>query len=158
MGRAGRARRRRVWQNTGFTSRHGRDEGARMIDTSTSFSEARRMRSQFVDDMKTKITCKNGELVVHRSQDCTPYLEENKRAFNEAPSWRPYAQTRQRRSPLRKLAEIPNIVAEQWMREGVNIFSPDPAMQKRIREKLDSNEYQHLRTFPGRMGVRRQWV
>jgi hypothetical protein len=129
-----------------------------VIDTTTSLSEARRAKDAFVDDMQTKITCKNGELIVQRTQDVTPYLEENKRQISEAPTWRPYAQTRRRKSPLRKLAEIPNIVAEQWMREGINIFSPDPAMQKRVREKLDSNEFQYLRTFPGRMGVRRQWV
>lgn len=129
-----------------------------MIDTSTSFTEARRTRPQFVDDMRTKITCRNGELVVTRTQDTTPYIEENKRAFNDAPSWRPYAQTRQRRSPLRKLAEIPNIVAEQWLREGVNIFSSDPDMQKKVRQKLDDYTNRDLRTFPGRMGVRRQWV
>ena len=125
-----------------------------MIDTTTSFTEAKRMRPQFADDMKTKITCKNGELVVHREQDVEPYLDENKRAMHCAPTWRPYAG----KQKLRKLAEIPNIVAEKWMREGINIFSSDPGMQKKVREKLDSNEYQHLRTFPGRMGVRTQWL
>lgn len=125
-----------------------------MIDTTTSLTEARKAPRDFVDDMKTKITCKNGELVVYREQDVEPYLDANKRAMHCAPTWRPYAG----KQKLRKVAEIPNIVAEQWMREGINIFSPDPGMQKRIREKLDSNEYQHLRTFPGRMGVRRQWV
>lgn len=122
-----------------------------MIDTSTSLAE-------FLDDMRTKITCRNGELVVQRTQDTTPYIEENKRLLNAAPTWRPYAQTRQRRSPLRKLAEIPNIVAEQWMREGVNIFSGDPEMQKKVRQKLDDYTNRDLRTFPGRMGVRRMWV
>lgn len=122
-----------------------------MIDTTTSLAE-------FLDDMRTKITCRNGELVVQRTQDTTPYLEENKRLLNAAPTWRPYARTRQNRSPLRKLAEIPNIVAEQWMREGVNIFSGDPEMQKKVRQKLDDYTNRDLRTFPGRMGVRRMWV
>lgn len=128
-----------------------------MIDTTTSLSEAKRTPDDFAQDMKTKITCKNGELVVYREQDVEPYLDANKRAMHCAPTWRPYTSGR-KKSPLRKLAEIPNIVAEQWMKEGINIFSPDPAMQKKVREKLDSNEFQHLRTFPGRMGVRRQWV
>lgn len=128
-----------------------------MIDTATSLAEAKRAPGDFVDDMKTKITCNNGELVVYREQDVEPYLDANKRAMHCAPTWRPFAAQRGK-SQLRKVAEIPNIVAEQWIREGINIFSPDPAMQKRIREKLDSNEFQHLRTFPGRMGVRKQWV
>lgn len=128
-----------------------------MIDTISSLAEARRiriMRNAYVDDMHTKITCKNGELVVKRWQDFTPYLDQNKRDMHCAPTWRPFAGKRK----LRKVAEIPNIVAEQWFREGINIFSPDPGMQKKVREKLDSNEYAFLRTYPGRMGVRRQWV
>lgn len=128
-----------------------------MIDTTTSLAEAKKARPAFIDDMKTKITCKNGELVVYREQDVEPYLDNNKRLMHCAPTWRPYTSGR-RKSPLRHLAEIPNIVAEQWFREGINIFSADPGMQKKVREKLDSNEYQHLRTFPGRMGVRKQWV
>lgn len=128
-----------------------------MIDTTSTLTQARQNRNDVLDDMKTRITCKNGELVVYREQDVEPYLDANKRAMHCAPTWRPFAAKRNK-TPLRKVAEIPNIVAEQWFREGINIFSPDPAMQKRVREKLDSNEYQHLRTFPGRMGVRRQWV
>jgi hypothetical protein len=130
-----------------------------VIDVSTSVAAAKRARALFDDtnDMQTKITCKNGELVVQRTQDTTPYLDANKREIADAPSWRPYTSGR-RRSPLRKLAEIPNIVVEQWLREGVNVFDPDPAMQRRVRWKLDSNEYRYLRTFPGRMGMRRQWV
>jgi hypothetical protein len=125
-----------------------------MIDTTSTLAQAKRARPVFVEDMKTKITCKNGELVVYREQDVEPYLDENKRAMHCAPTWRPYAG----KQKMRKVAEIPNIVAEQWLREGINIFSPDPAHQKKVREKLDSNEYAFLRTFPGRMGVRRQWV
>lgn len=105
-------------------------------------------------DIKTAIQCRNGELVVKRTQDVEPYLEANKREISGAPTWRPYAGKKK----LRKLAEIPNIVVEQWLKEGINALSSDPEMQKKVRQKLDSNEWQHLRTYPGRMGVRRQWV
>lgn len=100
-------------------------------------------------DLTTTIKAKDGKVVVHRVQDTTPYLEANKREFNEAPSWRPYAN-----KSMRKVASIPNIVAEQWMREGINIFDPSPEMQKKVAQKLNSNEYQHLRTYPGRVGWR----
>lgn len=131
-----------------------------MIDTESSISAARRARDEesVPNDMRTKITCKNGELVIKRTQDYAPYLDRNAREMHGTPSWRPYTSSRRRRSPLRKVAEIPNIVVEQWLREGVNVFDPDPAMQRRVRWKLDSNEYLKLRTFPGQLGMRRQWV
>lgn len=127
-----------------------------MIDTSTSVATAVRARQavEDINDMRTQITCKNGELLVQRTQDTTGYLERNKRKLNEAPSWRPYSG----RTRLREVADVPNIVVEQWLKEGVNIFDPDPAMQRRVRWKLDSNEYKYLRTHPGKMGQRRQWV
>lgn len=105
-------------------------------------------------DISTAIRCKNGELVVTRTQDTTPYVEANKREISEAPSWRPYAGRK-----LTCVADIPNIVAEQWMREGINIFHMhDPEVAKKVRAKLNSNEYAHLRTFPGQLGARRKWV
>lgn len=105
-------------------------------------------------DISTAIKCRNGELVVRRTQDTTPYLEENVREFNEAPTWRPYSG----KERLRKVAEIPNIVIEQWLKEGINIFSPDPAQQRAFRAKLDDYTNQKLRTYPGRLGMRRAWV
>jgi hypothetical protein len=104
-------------------------------------------------DVSTVIKAEQGKLVVCRTQDTTGYLDQNKAEMNAAPSWRPYASARKDR-PLRKVASIPMIVIEQWMREGVNIFDPSPEMQKKIAAKLNSNEYAHLRTFPGRIGYR----
>jgi hypothetical protein len=68
---------------------------------------------------------------------------------DEAPSWRPYAG-----ASMRKVASIPNVVVEAWMKEGVNIFDPSPEMQKKVAAKLNSNEYAYLRTFPGRVGYK----
>lgn len=102
-----------------------------MIDTST--------------DVKTAIKARNGELTVYREQDTTPYLEANKRERNDFQA--------KRGARLRKVAEIPNIVAEKWMRElGVNIFNQNhaPAVQR----LLNSNEYAFLRTSPGKMRMK----
>lgn len=111
-----------------------------MIDTETSFS-----------DLSTQIRAEQGSLVVQRTQDTTAYLEANRAEMNEAPSWRPYASGKKDRA-LRKVASVPLIVVEAWMKEGINIFDPSPEMQKKVAGKLNSNEYAHLRTYPGRVG------
>jgi hypothetical protein len=104
-------------------------------------------------DLSTTIKSEAGNLVVKREQDTTAYLDANRKEFNEAPSWRPYASGRRDKS-MRKVASIPLIVIEQWMKEGVNIFDPSPEMQKKVAQKLNSNEFQGLRTYPGRVGYR----
>lgn len=96
-------------------------------------------------DIRTAIKARNGELVVKRVQDATPYLEANKRERNDFQS--------RRGALLRKVAEIPNIVAEKWMRElGVNIFDRNHA--QKVQQLLNSNEYACLRTSPGKCKVR----
>ncbi len=109
-----------------------------MIDTETTLA-----------GLQTEISCSNGQLTVNRIQDVEPILEANKAALREAPSWRPYADDN-----LRHVARIPNVVVEQWMKEGINIFDPSPEMQRKIAAKLNSNEYADLRTYPGRVGYR----
>lgn len=104
-------------------------------------------------DISTKIEGKNGKIVVVRSQDVAPYLRRNQQEMNSHSDWRPYASGRKDRV-MRKVAEIPNIVAEQWLKEGVNIFSKDPEMMKRVRLKLDDYTNKKLRTMPGKMGTR----
>lgn len=105
-------------------------------------------------DVTTKMEARNGKLLVVRSQDVAPYLKANAQERNSHSDWRPYAKRRGERSELRHVAEIPNIVVEQWLKEGIDVFSQDPAMQRRVRWKLDSNEFKYLRTMPGKMGTR----
>lgn len=105
-------------------------------------------------DIKTTFKGEQGKLVVVRSQDVEGYIERNRAEQAAASTWRPYAARRQGDTGLRKVADIPNIVVEQWLREGVNIFSKDPDMQKKVRRKLDDYTNQKLRTMPGKLGVR----
>jgi hypothetical protein len=105
-----------------------------------------------VSEIKTTITAKNGEVCVYREQDVEAILNRNRAEINEAPTWRPYASGRKDVS-IRKVAEIPLVVAEQWMKEGFNILSPDPDMQKKLRQKLNDPEYAYLRTYPGKVRV-----
>lgn len=103
-------------------------------------------------DIKTEIKANNGVLTVYREQDVEPVLNANRAAFNEAPSWRPWGSGRKDVS-MRMVADIPNIVVEQWLKEGINIFSPDPDMQKKFRKKLNDPEWRYLRTYPGKVRV-----
>lgn len=102
------------------------------------------------DEIKTTITAKDGQVAIYREQDVEATLNANRAALNEAPTWRPYGSGKKDVS-IRKVAEIPCIVAEQWFKEGINIFSPDPDMQKKFRQKLNDYNYRYLRTYPGKI-------
>lgn len=106
-----------------------------------------------MSEIKTEIKAKNGQVTVYREQDVEACLDANRSEANEAPTWRPYASGRKDIS-LRKVAEIPCIVVEQWLKEGVNIFSKDPDMQKKFKQKLNDYNYRYLRTFPGQLRER----
>lgn len=103
------------------------------------------------DDMSTHTEARNGRVLIVRSQDVEPYLKKNAEERAAASTWRPYTSGK---NHLRKVAEIPLIVIEQWLKEGVNALSNDPDMQRKIRQKLDDYTNKDLRTMPGKMGVR----
>ncbi len=102
------------------------------------------------NDIKTASQARNGIVTVKRTQDVEPYLNANQAEYNSHGDYRPYAG----KGNLRKVADVPNIVIEQWLKEGVNVFSSDPDMQKKVRRKLDDYTNRKLRTIPGRLGVR----
>jgi hypothetical protein len=83
-----------------------------------------------------------------------PVLEANKAELSEASSWRPYASVGGKDMAMRKVASIPMIVAEQWLKDGVNVFSREPEQLRKVAQKLNSNEYAYLRTAPGRVGYK----
>lgn len=105
-------------------------------------------------DITTTFKAEQGKIVVVRSQDVEGYIKRNRAEQAAASTWRPYATRRRGDSGLRKVADVPNVVVEQWLREGVNVFSNDPDMQKRVRRKLDDYTNKDLRTMPGKMGTR----
>ena len=75
-------------------------------------------------------------------QDVEPILDYNKalQTWDDG-----YSPTRE----LRRVASIPVVVIEQWLREGIDVFNPDH--KEAVRRKLNSNEWRHLRTAPGRL-------
>jgi hypothetical protein len=86
-----------------------------------------------------------GVLGVNRSQDVEAILDANKAMVNQNDG---YSDSRN----TRRVASVPNVVIEKWLiEEGLDIFSQDPAMKRRVRAKLNSSEYAYLRTAPGRI-------
>ena len=77
-----------------------------------------------------------------RVQDCDPFLDENKRRQNDGDGYSPSRD-------LKQLADIPLVVIEAWMKEGLNIFREEdwPA----IRRRLNDPDYRWLRTSRGRI-------
>ena len=75
-------------------------------------------------------------------QDVAPYLDNNKELLAESrKDWK---------GDLHEVAEIPPVVWLQWWRE----FGSDPgskANRARLKAKLNSNEWQHLRVKGGRI-------
>jgi hypothetical protein len=100
-----------------------------------------------VDDIQEQWRFEGDKLVCERTQDVQPYLDANKAAYNEVSSWRPFAGV-----DRRMVADIPNVIIEKWIREGFNIFNEQqPDYQKKLRQRLNSNEYRFLRVTPGRI-------
>lgn len=80
-------------------------------------------------------------VTIGRFQDVEPILNHNKalQNFNDG-----YNKSRD----MRRVASIPNAIAEQWMRDdGVNWLAlPKHEKTAYLRKKLNSNEWRHLRT------------
>ena len=82
-------------------------------------------------------------VVVQRRQDVEPILEHNKALANaDDRGWSPSRE-------WRRVATIPNVVVEQWMREGINVY--DPNDEKKVVERLNDPAWRYLRTAPGRV-------
>lgn len=84
-----------------------------------------------------------GKLVTKLEQDVEPILENNKRLQNDGTGG--WSKSRE----LRRVATVPLIVIDQWLREGINVFDPNHA--EAVKRKLNDPQYAHLRTAPGRI-------
>jgi hypothetical protein len=79
------------------------------------------------------------------SADVTAHLEQNKAMANHNDGYSPSRE-------LRRVASIPAIVILKWKEElGVDFYSSDPEQKRKVRQLLNSSEYQFLRTAPGRI-------
>ncbi len=85
------------------------------------------------------------QTTIERVQDVQPTLDRNKQLANDSS----YKQQGMKDSFLH-VAHIPMVVIEKWLIEdGIDVFNPEH--YNRVRLKLNSNEYQYLRTTTGRV-------
>ena len=83
------------------------------------------------------------------TQDVAPIVEQNKAAQTHNDG---YSESRE----LRRVASVPYAVILKWFNEeGWWFFDmdKDPAVAKKVAQKLNSIEYRHLRTAEGSVGV-----
>ena len=83
------------------------------------------------------------KLHISHSQDVSGVLEANKRAREQAEG--------RKMGEMQRVASIPNVVAIQWIQEGINVMAPNKEDLKRMKQKLNSPEYAYLRTGGGRL-------
>ncbi len=87
----------------------------------------------------TEFYCDNidNKIVVVESQDVEPILKANKESRRLGDGYTPSRD-------LQRVASIPLVVVQIFMKEGLNIYNPDdlPAIMK----KLDDPEWKHLKT------------
>lgn len=82
-------------------------------------------------------------LVVKSTQDVEGILKDNKRKRLDNPSgYTPSGE-------FMEVAHIPNIVIEQWLKEGINVY--DKNDMPKILEKLQDPDWQKLRTNQARL-------
>lgn len=85
------------------------------------------------------------KVVIESTQDYGEILAANKRAMAAEGSgtssfWKGREYVR--------IATIPNILIEQWMKMGLSFYNPDD--WKILKRLINDSEYSHLRTAPGR--------
>jgi hypothetical protein len=85
-----------------------------------------------------------GEINIRNVQDCQPTIELNKKLYNDGTDG--YGETRE----WRRVASIPNIILEKWMKEdGIRWWDSEDT--HKLAAKLDDPEWKFLRTAPGRV-------
>lgn len=83
-------------------------------------------------------------LVTHRVSDVEPVLIANQASMRKA-------QESPLRGDWRRMARIPTVLLERWLREDGIDFRTKQGW-KRVLSKLDEDEWKFLRTSPGRIG------
>jgi hypothetical protein len=81
-------------------------------------------------------------ITISHSQDVSGILEQNRIARQ---------QEIKRGAEMQRVASIPAVVVMEWMKEGINVMSPNHEDLKRMKKKLNSPEYAYLRTGGGRL-------
>ena len=75
-------------------------------------------------------------LIIKSTQDVEAILAHNRMLQVDT--------TKTRTKEMRHVASIPNIVIEQWIKEGINLFKKED--WGRVKKKLNDPDYKYLRT------------
>ena len=104
------------------------------------------LRKKSMSDLKFSYDYDETEdrLTLKHEQDVSDILEQNKAAANAKSSSDKWGE-------FERVASIPATVVMEWMNEGINVMAPTAEDQRRIKQKLNSNEYAFLRTRGGRL-------
>lgn len=82
---------------------------------------------------------------VIKSQDVAPILDRNKAMANENNGW-----STDKDKAFRRVGSIPLILIQKWLEEeGWDAFAPENA--DKLKAKLNSSDFQHLRTAHWRL-------
>jgi hypothetical protein len=97
------------------------------------------------DFIRTEVSHDSHEDVTtfKRTQDVEPILNANREDFKDANGG--WTQNRD----MRHVASIPNVVVEQWLKAGINVF--DNNDWPKVLRLLDMPQYKYLRTSPGKL-------
>jgi hypothetical protein len=83
------------------------------------------------------------KFLIKKTQDVEPILKFNKMLQNN--------ESLTRGKDLRRVAKIPMVVIDQWLKDGIDIFSQDPEMKRKVKQRLNDPNYRFLRTDLSRL-------
>lgn len=88
----------------------------------------------------------DGSFTIERKQDLDDIVKVNRKSFNDS----------SRKGDLsfgRRVASIPNVIVEKWLKENINLFDYgiDPDVTREINKRLNSPEYRWMRTHNSRI-------
>jgi hypothetical protein len=79
------------------------------------------------------------QTVIKRTQDITKQLDLNVTKSNDPDYWRQGV-----KANFAHYGHIPNIIIEQWLKEGINVY--DPAHTARVLRKMNDPDFKKLKT------------
>ncbi len=96
----------------------------------------------FYDNMQRDWYLDGDDLIINNTQDIAPILKKNIDFQNTHDGYTPS-------KDLKYVAEIPQVIIEKWLKEGVNFYDKNDWPE--IKKRLNSSEYSYLRTGLGRI-------
>jgi hypothetical protein len=82
------------------------------------------------------------KIAIETRQDVSRALDDNLRQRNAFEGYRDRGSHH-----MHHVAHIPNVVIDQWMAEGLDVFNPDHA--ERVWKRLNDSDWRKLRTTEG---------